>query len=251
MKITNPLLLSLATCLAHASPLVRPDILNYALTLEHLEAAFWEEGLKNYTQADFVAAGFNDPFYANLQQIAADENSHEEFIANALSAAGASPVARCNYSFPATDVKSFLALSNVLEGSGFNPNNATDLYAAFITLTGPVWAPWKPTEDGQIVVTVPEGVSGQSYLVITQGNQQATDDTILAGPAIVEVGTANATMGMGTSDMSSTASSSMTFTMASATTSSTSALFTGGAGKMATSLGYVLGLSGLAAAALI
>lgn len=49
------------------------DILNYALTLEFLERKFYQEGLANFTQADFVAAGFPDPFYANLKEIAYDE----------------------------------------------------------------------------------------------------------------------------------------------------------------------------------
>jgi hypothetical protein len=48
-------------------------ILNYALTLEYLERKFYEEGLANYTQADFVAAGFPDPFYDNLKEIYYDE----------------------------------------------------------------------------------------------------------------------------------------------------------------------------------
>jgi hypothetical protein len=48
-------------------------ILNYALTLEYLERKFYQEGLANYTQADFVAAGFPDPFYANLCEIYYDE----------------------------------------------------------------------------------------------------------------------------------------------------------------------------------
>ena len=48
-------------------------ILNYALTLEYLERKFYMEGLANYTQADFVAAGFADPFYSNLKEIYYDE----------------------------------------------------------------------------------------------------------------------------------------------------------------------------------
>lgn len=60
------------------------DILNYALTLEHLEATFYAEGLKNYTRADFVNAGMNDPFYANLQEVASDEQTHVSFLTQAL-----------------------------------------------------------------------------------------------------------------------------------------------------------------------
>jgi hypothetical protein len=48
-------------------------ILSYALTLEYLERKFYMEGLKNYSQADFVAAGFADHFYANLEEIYVDE----------------------------------------------------------------------------------------------------------------------------------------------------------------------------------
>jgi hypothetical protein len=48
-------------------------ILNYALTLEYLERKFYQEGLANYTQAQFVEAGFPDPFYKNLKEIYYDE----------------------------------------------------------------------------------------------------------------------------------------------------------------------------------
>lgn len=60
------------------------DILNYALTLEHLEAAFYEEGMKNYTQKDFMDAGLDSTFYTNLKMIASDEKTHEEFLTSAL-----------------------------------------------------------------------------------------------------------------------------------------------------------------------
>ncbi|KAL4756311.1 ferritin-like domain-containing protein [Aspergillus foveolatus] len=91
------------------------DTFNYALTLEHLEATFYEQGLKNYSHEGFAQAGFPNPFYANLQQVASDEKMHEEFLQQALSAASANPVERCTYVFPSTDVKSFLTVASVLE----------------------------------------------------------------------------------------------------------------------------------------
>lgn len=68
--------LAALAALASAGPLAKRQaangvsdvgILNYALTLEHLEDKFYREGLANYTQAQLVAAGFADPFYDNLE----------------------------------------------------------------------------------------------------------------------------------------------------------------------------------------
>ncbi|KAJ6095335.1 hypothetical protein N7486_006081 [Penicillium sp. IBT 16267x] len=298
MKVTNIALAGAAIGLSTASPVTKraisdADILNYALTLEHLEATFYQEGIKNYTQADFVNAGFQDPFYANLKEVASDELTHVSFLSQALAAAGASPVAQCNYTFPSTDVKSFLAVASVLEGvgvsaylgaassimnatyltaagsiltvearhsaylraalgespfpqsfddpldfnevytlaapfitacpssngklpvmafpsltmsstnsptagstvqlaagSGFNTSDTSNLSTAFITVTGPIWAPLSSSGNGMFTVTIPMGVAGQSYVVLTKGNTTATDDNIVAGPAIVEIGKA-------------------------------------------------------------
>lgn len=72
-------------------------------------------------------------------------------------------------------------------GSGFDDSNQSDLYAAFITVTGPIWTPLKFVGHSTFIVTIPKGVAGQSYVVITKGNSKVTDDNIVAGPAIVEV----------------------------------------------------------------
>jgi len=94
------------------------DILNYALTQEHLEDTFYREGLANYTEAQFAAAGFDSTFYNNLKEVSSDEETHVAFLTTALTGAGATAVAQCTYDFPSTDPKSFLALAQVLEGVG-------------------------------------------------------------------------------------------------------------------------------------
>ena len=90
--------------------------LNYALTLEHLEDTFYKEGIANYSESDFAAAGFDATFYQNLLEVSADEATHVAFITAGLTAAGATPVAACTYDFPSTDAASFVALASVLEG---------------------------------------------------------------------------------------------------------------------------------------
>ena len=79
------------------------------------------------------------------------------------------------------------SMLQLVAGEGFDKMMASDVHAAFITATGPMWAPVQDKGDGNFMVTVPMGVSGQSFVVLTRGNTQATDDNIIAGPAIIEV----------------------------------------------------------------
>ena len=60
------------------------------------------------------------------------------------------------------------------------------IYAAFISVTGPTFTVATPVPGG-FSVTIPEGFYGQSYAVLTSCNETVTDDTIAAGPAIIEV----------------------------------------------------------------
>jgi len=279
--------------LASAAPTKRAsgpsdgDILNYALTLEHLEDTFYREALAKYSMADFKSAGFDEETYNRVKTISKDEETHVSFLTGALKAAGVTPTAECKYNFGYTDVKSFLATASILEGVGVsaylgaaadimskgyltaagsiltvearhsayvrdtigqepfpapfdNPLSYNSVYTlaaqfitscpetnpplpvkafpvltasskdmpikkgstvmlatkgykvdgqvygAFITVTGPVFVDAKSVSGGYEVV-VPEGISGQSYVVLTSCNTAATDDTIVAGPAVVEV----------------------------------------------------------------
>lgn len=40
---------------------IDPTILNFALTLEHLENAFYKGGIQRFSEQDFLAAGEQDP----------------------------------------------------------------------------------------------------------------------------------------------------------------------------------------------
>ncbi|KAK5086204.1 hypothetical protein LTR70_007449 [Exophiala xenobiotica] len=93
-------------------------ILQFALTLEHLENVFYKGALQNFTSQDFMDTGYGPNYYNNLQYIASDEESHVKFLTGAISAAGADPVAACTYNFPYIDVASFITLSTMLEGVG-------------------------------------------------------------------------------------------------------------------------------------
>lgn len=301
MHISHLFTAALAVGLSTASPILKKrelnvtdvQVLNYALTLEFLERRFYQEGLANFTQEDFVNAGFEDPFYSNLQAIAYDERTHVDFLTKAIIAAEATPVSEATYSFPVTDARSFVTLSSVLEGVGVSAylgaaasimekayltaagtiltvearhsayirdkigqepfpapfdtplgfNEVFSLAAMFITgfapgdpqlpfkafppltlscsqfpyvsgsssVTFPNAAQLYPAQDGcpifaaffsglqpfivpvhtvgqdYMVEQLPQGISGQTYVVLTKDPAKATDETIIAGPAVLEV----------------------------------------------------------------
>ncbi|KAG5642793.1 hypothetical protein DXG03_002098 [Asterophora parasitica] len=106
------------------------EILNFALTLEHLEDAFYHQGLEKYRQQDFIDAGHAEWTRGRYEQIAAHERTHGEFISSALTAAGARAVEPCEYEFPDYDVDSFIDVSFALESVGTSAYNGA---AAFIS----------------------------------------------------------------------------------------------------------------------
>ena len=111
-------------------------------------------------------------------------------------------IVACPPSNPPLPVKAFPTLSlatststNISTGSTITIDAATpidstgkELYGAFITVTGPVFVPVTIAGDGSsFSLSVPAGIKGQSYVVLNCGDSSVSDDTVIAGPAIVEV----------------------------------------------------------------
>jgi len=90
-------------------------ILNYALTLEHLENNFYSTALSTFSESDFASAGYPGWVRRRISQIASHEASHVAFLSTALGDAATAP---CTYKFPYTDVKSFLGLATAIENVG-------------------------------------------------------------------------------------------------------------------------------------
>lgn len=82
----------------------------------------------------------------------------------------------------AGDEITLLTPNYILKGA----NGHADIYAAFISVTGPTFVLAKPVHGG-FKVKVPEGFAGQSYVVLTSCKDAVNDDTVAAGPAIIEI----------------------------------------------------------------
>ncbi|KAI5117338.1 hypothetical protein M0805_001943 [Coniferiporia weirii] len=90
-------------------------ILNFALTLEHIEVAYYTSGLALFDEAAFEAAGLPSFARGRFVQISENEQTHARVLTAAIGENATQP---CNYSFPFTDPKAFAALSAVLESVG-------------------------------------------------------------------------------------------------------------------------------------
>ncbi|KAH8101773.1 ferritin-like domain-containing protein [Cristinia sonorae] len=100
---------------APANSINDTQVLQFALTLELLEDAFYSEGLQRFDAAAFRDAGYPDWVRGRFEQIREHENTHVEFLRGAL---GSEAVQPCEYNFTFTSPEEFAATSLNLEVVG-------------------------------------------------------------------------------------------------------------------------------------
>jgi hypothetical protein len=142
----------------------------------------------SYIRAGLKQAPFAQPFDAPLSY-------------NEVYSLASGFITGCPKENPALPVKAFPALAASASGSEIKTGDTVTLqtpgytlegakgqsvYAAFIAVTGPTFVEAKAV-DGGFSVEIPEGFAGQTYVVLTGCKDVVSDDTVAAGPAIIEV----------------------------------------------------------------
>ena len=139
---TAALLRGQAPSMPAPSPANDLTILNYALTLELLEATFYTQGLARFTLADFqnsdfyralqsasgVSAtppasgesdtGLTQDIYAYLSLIRNHEQAHVRALTSTIRSLGGTPVSAPRFQFPYNTVDEFIVLAATLENTG-------------------------------------------------------------------------------------------------------------------------------------
>jgi len=91
------------------------DILNFALTLEYLEADFYNVKGKQ--------VGLSGQAKAYAKQFGAEEAEHVSALTAAIKQLGGTPVKKPTFVFPGSSESAFLALASVLENAGVGAYN--------------------------------------------------------------------------------------------------------------------------------
>jgi hypothetical protein len=92
------------------------EVLNYALTLEHLEYAFYRDGVGTF---DFGEDPFGNAITTYAMAIRDHEGVHVKTLTGAVTNLGGTPVEEATYDFGYdSDPKKFLATAQALENTG-------------------------------------------------------------------------------------------------------------------------------------
>jgi hypothetical protein len=90
-------------------------IVNFALTLEYLEATFYEEAKSR--------VGARGELKSLIELLAEDEKQHVEALRATVKQLGGKPVAEPKFDFPYTDTAGFLKLAQTFEDTGVSAYN--------------------------------------------------------------------------------------------------------------------------------
>lgn len=125
-------------------PFAEPvDVVNYALTLEHIESTFYR-GVEDFAVADFEALGYQASVRDRIMAIGEHEAAHVDALIAVVKQLEGEPVEEAKYDFGYTDLTTFLATAAVLEGVGVSAyggaaqylQGENDLLTAALTIHG-------------------------------------------------------------------------------------------------------------------
>ncbi|WP_237560393.1 ferritin-like domain-containing protein [Halolamina rubra] len=102
------------------------DVLNYALSLEHLERALYAAGFETFDEEAFLEADALSAFdeatretvYGFVGTMAEHETQHVSVLGQAVELLGGEPAAPAEYNFEFETVGEFLSLATVIENTG-------------------------------------------------------------------------------------------------------------------------------------
>jgi len=117
VMLAGPALLGYRSAMAQdfAGPV---DVLNYALTLEHLEYTFYRTFHQQFSGMELEMAGFAGIVRTRLESIEAHELAHVDVLTDVIGQLGGTATTEMMYSFGVTDVASYVATAGVLENLG-------------------------------------------------------------------------------------------------------------------------------------